>query len=115
MVSKELFKTYHRIREISVIRGRRITLEPYPLLAEGDQVITRIAHTALIVREYDEAIHFYCGKLGFTVAEDTQLRNKRWIRLRPPGGEGCEILLSKAVTEKQQDAIGNQTGGRVLF
>ena len=78
-------------------------------------MITRIIHTALIVREYDEAIAFYCDKLGFEVIEDTQLPNKRWVRLQPPGKQGSEILLSRAVDEKQRAAIGNQTGGRVLF
>lgn len=78
-------------------------------------MITGIAHTALIVREYEEAMEFYCGKLGFTVTEDTPLKNKRWVRLKAPGGKGSEILLSKAVNEKQQASIGNQTGGRVLF
>ncbi len=78
-------------------------------------MITGIVHTALVIREYEEAMEFYCGKLGFTVTEDTQLNNKRWIRLKAPGGEGSEILLSKAVNERQQASIGNQTGGRVLF
>ena len=78
-------------------------------------MITGIAYTALIVREYEEAIEFYCGKLGFILAEDTQLENKRWIRLRAPGGKGSEILLSKAVNDNQRAAVGNQTGGRVLF
>jgi catechol 2,3-dioxygenase-like lactoylglutathione lyase family enzyme len=78
-------------------------------------MITGIAQTALIVREYEEAIEFYCGKLGFIVAEDTHLEKKRWVRLRAPGGKGSEILLSKAVDDKQRAAVGNQTGGRVLF
>src|SRR3989449_5513572 len=78
-------------------------------------MITGTAHTALVVREYEEAIEFYCGKLGFIVVEDTQLKNKRWIRLRAPGGAGSEILLSRAVDDKQRASIGNQTGGRVLF
>ena len=78
-------------------------------------MITGIAHTALVVRDYEEAIEFYCGKLGFIVVEDTELKNKRWIRLRAPGGKGSEILLSRAVDDKQRAAIGNQTGGRVLF
>jgi catechol 2,3-dioxygenase-like lactoylglutathione lyase family enzyme len=78
-------------------------------------MIRGIAHTALVVREYEEAIHFYCGKLGFMVVEDSKLENKRWIRLRAPGGEGSEILLSRAVNEKQLASVGNQTGGRVLF
>ena len=78
-------------------------------------MITGIAHTALIVREYEEAKAFYCEKLGFKVVEDTQLPNKRWVRLQAPGNRGSEILLSKAVDDKQRLAIGNQTGGRVLF
>lgn len=79
-------------------------------------MIIGLAHTALIVREYEEAKDFYCGKLGFTVAEDTLLPGgKRWVRLRAPGGQGSEILLSRAVDDKQHAAVGNQTGGRVLF
>jgi catechol 2,3-dioxygenase-like lactoylglutathione lyase family enzyme len=79
-------------------------------------MITGIAHTTLLVHEYDEAITFYCHLLGFTVAEDTSLpTGKRWVRLRAPGGTGSEILLSRATNDKQRAAIGNQTGGRVLF
>src|SRR5437667_12011408 len=78
-------------------------------------MITGIAHTALVVREYEEAMEFYCSKLGFIVAEDTQLKNKRWIRLRAPGGKGSEIVLSRAASDKQLVSVGNQTGGRVLF
>ena len=84
---------------------------------EGAQteMILGIVHTALIVRDYDEAKRFYCEKLGFVVVEDTQLENKRWVRLRAHGGKGSEILLSKAVDDRQRACIGNQTGGRVLF
>jgi len=78
-------------------------------------VITGLAQTALLVREYDEALRFYRDVLGFEVVEDTQLPNKRWIRLKARGGDGSEILLSRAVDEKQRAAVGNQTGGRVLF
>jgi catechol 2,3-dioxygenase-like lactoylglutathione lyase family enzyme len=78
-------------------------------------MIQGIAHVSLIVREYQEAIDFYCGILGFSVIEDTPLEHKRWIRLKSPGGIGSEILLSKAVNEKQLASVGNQTGGRVLF
>ncbi len=78
-------------------------------------MILGIIHTALIVRDYDEAKLFYCEKLGFKVIEDTPLPNKRWVRIKAPGSMGSEILLSKAVNEKQRSSIGNQTGGRVLF
>ncbi len=78
-------------------------------------MIVGIAHTALVVRDYEEAIEFY-GKLGFKVVEDTLLPGgKRWVRLAVPGGRGSEILLSRAVNEEQLAAVGNQTGGRVLF
>jgi catechol 2,3-dioxygenase-like lactoylglutathione lyase family enzyme len=78
-------------------------------------MITGIVHTALVVRDYEEAKEFYCGKLGFIVVEDTQLEKKRWVRIRPPGNQDSDILLSKAVDERQASAIGNQAGGRVLF
>jgi catechol 2,3-dioxygenase-like lactoylglutathione lyase family enzyme len=79
-------------------------------------MIIGVVHTALLVREYEEAKHFYCNKLGFVVVEDTLLPSgKRWVRLKAPGGMGSEILLSRAVNDKQREAVGNQTGGRVLF
>lgn len=78
-------------------------------------MITSLVHTALLVDEYDRAKAFYCDLLGFQVVEDTPLGEKRWVRLAAPGGGGSEILLSRAVNEAQRAAIGNQTGGRVLF
>jgi catechol 2,3-dioxygenase-like lactoylglutathione lyase family enzyme len=78
-------------------------------------MIRTIAHVPLIVRDYDEAIAFYCGKLGFNLVEDTQRPDKRWVRIRPGSDLGSDILLSKAVGEKQLASVGNQTGGRVLF
>ena len=78
-------------------------------------MILRIAHIALLVADYDEAITFYCEKLGFRVLEDTQLELKRWVRLGTQGSQGSEILLSKAVNEEQLACVGKQAGGRVLF
>ena len=79
-------------------------------------MITSVAHTALLVREYEEAIEFYCGRLGFLISEETRLPSgKRWVRLMAPGGMGSEVLLSRAVDDRQRACIGNQTGGRVLF
>ena len=79
-------------------------------------MIVGIAHTALLVLDYAEAKDFYCEKLGFVVAEDSILPGgKRWVRLKAPGGQGSDILLSRAVTEQQKASVGNQTGGRVLF
>ena len=76
----------------------------------------RLAHMALVVREYDEAIAFYVGKLGFELLEDTDLGGgKRWVRVRPPGGDGAALLLARAVGDEQQSRIGNQTGGRVFL
>ena len=71
--------------------------------------------TALLVRDYDEAIAFYVGKVGFTLAEDTdQGDGKRWVVVRPAGG-GAGLLLAKAVGEAQVQRIGDQTGGRVFL
>ncbi len=78
-------------------------------------MITSVAQVALVVREYDEAIRFYCDKLGFLLVENTMLKNKRWVRIRPPGSQGAEIILSKAANSEQIEIVGNQAGGRVLF
>ena len=76
----------------------------------------RIAHIALVVKDYDEAITFYSEKLDFQIIEDTKLsETKRWVLLAPPGAEECCILLAKAVNDKQVSSIGNQTGGRVFL
>lgn len=75
-----------------------------------------IAHLALLVNEYDEAIEFYTRKLHFTLVEDTILSDaKRWVRIAPPGSAGCCLLLAKAVNEEQKSRVGNQTGGRVFL
>lgn len=71
---------------------------------------------ALVVPDYDAAIAFYCGALGFTLVEDNGLDDeKRWVVVRPPGGNGASILIAKAAGQEQSAAIGNQTGGRVGF
>ena len=75
-----------------------------------------LAHIALVVKDYDEAINFYTEKLGFTLVEDTVLSNtKRWVLIAPPGSIGCQILLAKAASEEQLSRVGNQTGGRVFL
>lgn len=76
----------------------------------------RIAHIALVVADYDEAIAFYTKKLDFQVLEDTKLSNqKRWVVIAPPGAKECSLLLAKAATKEQSESIGNQTGGRVFL
>ncbi len=75
-----------------------------------------ISCLALLVRDYDEAINFYTNNLGFQLIEDTDLGiDKRWVRVRPPGSTGTDLLLAKAVTPEQSSRIGNQTGGRVFL
>jgi len=74
----------------------------------------RIAHIALVVKDYDEAIDFYVNKLGFQLLENTKLSaEKRWVIVAPPGAKECCLLLAKAADEEQVKSIGNQTGGRV--
>ena len=76
----------------------------------------RIAHIALVVKDYDEAIEFYTKKLDFMLLEDTKLdENKRWVIISPPGSKECSLLLAKAANEEQSKSIGNQTGGRVFL
>ena len=75
-----------------------------------------IAHIALLVRDYDEAIQFYTGKLHFTLVEDTILsETKRWVLVAAKGSGECCLLLAKAANREQEARIGDQTGGRVFL
>ena len=76
-----------------------------------------IAHVALVVKDYDEAIEFFCGKLHFTLVEDTYQpeQDKRWVLVAPPGSSGTSLLLARASTPAQLATVGNQTGGRVFL
>lgn len=76
----------------------------------------KIAHIALVVKNYDEAIDFYTKKLHFNLIEDTCLsETKRWVLIAPKGSKECCLLLAKATNEEQISKIGNQTGGRVFL
>lgn len=76
-----------------------------------------LLHVTLVVGDYDEAIDFFVGRLGFRLVEDTPIaeQDKRWVLVAPPGGVGVNLLLARATTPAQAAAIGNQTGGRVAF
>jgi catechol 2,3-dioxygenase-like lactoylglutathione lyase family enzyme len=75
-----------------------------------------LAHIALVVRNYDEAIAFYTRVLGFNLIEDTDLGGgKRWVLVAPPGSNGTALLLAQAASPEQARRIGNQTGGRVFL
>jgi catechol 2,3-dioxygenase-like lactoylglutathione lyase family enzyme len=81
----------------------------------------KIATVALVVREYDEAIAFFVGSLGFTLLEDSDMGDgKRWVVVAPPPNDeedgavsGATLLLARAVSDQQRAAIGTQGGGRV--
>jgi catechol 2,3-dioxygenase-like lactoylglutathione lyase family enzyme len=73
---------------------------------------------SLVVADYDEALAFYVGKLGFTLVEDSFVpeQNKRWVVIEPPGAVGgAKLLLARGVNPEQTSRIGNQTGGRAWF
>ena len=74
---------------------------------------------SLVVRDYDEALAFYVGKLGFTLVEDSFVpeQNKRWVVVEPPGaaGQGAKLLLARGANPEQVSRVGNQTGGRVFL
>jgi len=75
-----------------------------------------LGYVAIVVRDYDEALAFYTGTLGFQLIEDTELGGgKRWVLIRPPGSTGTCLLLAQAATPEQASRIGNQTGGRVFL
>lgn len=75
-----------------------------------------LAHIALVVRDYDEAIAWFTFMLGFSlIADEYQAeQDKRWVLVAPPGG-GCSLLLARATTPEQAAFIGNQAGGRVFL
>ena len=77
-----------------------------------------LALIAFVVRDYDEAIAFFCGRMGFSLDEDSYQpeQDKRWVVVSPPGGKGgCSLLLARASTPEQEARIGGQTGGRVFL
>ena len=76
-----------------------------------------IGLVSLVVREYDEAIDFYVGRLGFTLVEDTYVReqDKRWVVVAPPGARESRLLLARASSDVQAEHVGSQTGGRVFL
>lgn len=76
-----------------------------------------IVHIALVVKDYDEAIAFYTQKLNFELIEDTYQpeQDKRWVVVSPPGSSGVSLLLARASNSKQEQFIGNQSGGRVFL
>jgi catechol 2,3-dioxygenase-like lactoylglutathione lyase family enzyme len=75
----------------------------------------QLSQVTLVVADYDEAIGFFAGTLGFRLVKDTKMsETKRWVVVEPPGG-GCRLLLAKAANDEQQLRIGSQTGGRVAF
>lgn len=78
----------------------------------------RIAHVALVVADYDEAIAFYTQTLHFTLIDDTYqpAQDKRWVVIAPPGNSGgTTLLLARAATPEQREFVGNQSGGRVFL
>jgi len=76
-----------------------------------------LALVSLVVRDYDEALAFFVGKLGFTVVEDTFVpeQSKRWVVVSPPGASESRLLLARASSPEQRSRVGTQTGGRVFL
>jgi catechol 2,3-dioxygenase-like lactoylglutathione lyase family enzyme len=82
-------------------------------------MVQSLAHVALVVRDYDEAIAWFTEKLGFTLVADQYqpAQDKRWVLVAPPGmpAGGASLLLARASTPEQETYIGNQAGGRVFL
>ncbi|MCW4454624.1 VOC family protein [Flavobacterium sp. MXW15] len=75
----------------------------------------RLALATLVVADYDEAIAWYTGMLGFELIEDSDQGSKRWVVVGPGGDRGAALLLARASNDTQRARIGDQTGGRVGF
>lgn len=80
-------------------------------------ITQRIALVSLVVDDYDDALAFFVGKLGFDLVEDTFVpeQSKRWVVVTPPGASESRLLLAKASTADQKSRVGSQTGGRVFL
>ncbi|QTD54965.1 VOC family protein [Parasphingorhabdus cellanae] len=75
-----------------------------------------ISAISLVVPDYDQAISFYVGLMGFDLIEDTELsEDKRWVLVAPPGSTETRLLLAKASNEAQEEVIGEQAGNRVFL
>jgi catechol 2,3-dioxygenase-like lactoylglutathione lyase family enzyme len=77
----------------------------------------RIGLVSLVVDDYEDALAFFVGKLGFSLVEDTVVpeQAKRWVVVSPPGTSESRLLLAKASNEEQRSRIGSQAGGRVFL
>jgi catechol 2,3-dioxygenase-like lactoylglutathione lyase family enzyme len=77
----------------------------------------RIGLVSLVVDDYDDALAFFIGKLGFNLVEDTSVpeQSKRWVVVTPPGARESRLLLAMASTEDQKSHVGSRTGGRVFL
>jgi len=77
----------------------------------------RLGLVSLVVRDYDEALEFFVGRLGFSLVEDTDVPDqaKRWVVVSPPGASESRLLLARASSPEQESRIGTQTGGRVFL
>ncbi len=108
-------------------RGRRVNREPMIRLpvetsrrtCYSRRMAQSLAHIALLVGDYDEAIAFFCGTLGFTLTEDSVMPEpgKRWVTIAPPemAAGGTTLLLARAASPEQARFIGDQAGGRVFL
>ncbi|MEM9597237.1 MAG: VOC family protein [Acidobacteriota bacterium] len=77
---------------------------------------SRLGRVALLVDDYDEAIAFYTGTLGFRLEEDVRLGDdKRWVVVAPRSPGSCQLVLAKAANPRQRERVGDQTGGRVFL
>ena len=70
-----------------------------------------LAHIAVVVRDYDEAIQYYTTVLGFNLIEDTVLsETKRWVMVQPNGASnGCNLLLARAATPEVKNKLQNKS------
>jgi RimJ/RimL family protein N-acetyltransferase/catechol 2,3-dioxygenase-like lactoylglutathione lyase family enzyme len=105
-----LRNAWHDILTFGQLRSEWLAASP-PAIRQS------IGLTALVVRDYDEALEFFVGKLGFRLIEDTYIaeQDKRWVVVAPPGSHESALLLARAHNPEQASKIGNQTGGRVFL
>ena len=75
-----------------------------------------LASVAYLAPDYDQAVAFFCGVLGFELVEDRDLGDgKRWVVVAPGRARGATLVIAKAADARQRASVGEAAGGRVAY
>ena len=74
-------------------------------------MITGPHHVTVLVRDQEQALHFYVNILGFEkIADDSFGPGMRWLVVAPKGQTQPQIVLNKAFDPEMETRIGKLSG-----